>query len=388
MTVKFKTSDTAPKTVVFLNSLTKSFQTITYARKNPDRILSKVGAEKTKVVVSKETLLAEEFLKYQVFLTHFGCADQDFIGTVIYDKANKFNYFSYPIIGLKDDAAYLSIGADSQLSKAIYLPLEFTDKGYTIAKNTVRLSFITYEGQENPTAFITTSTDSHKFFISLKIDKDMSEDHIQTAFDTGNLHLYLNSFNQGSICKFTNMFRPIIEQGLMPSKGIFMVLKKGEISRGEYKNKPTVSSSWRVAYIDDSVSTLPMADDKGVIKLLKDASFMYASEAAEMTKDIVANDDLDLAVYFVVVTGEHISGDMRFLPSHSGAMSFEWLPLHHQKDFLSQYQTYMATLDNPVSADQAIKNLPQSSSTVANFVDDTSDEDIVTVDANGEELPF
>lgn len=373
--------------VVFLNTTTSSFQTITYARKHPEDILSVLGADKTKVAVNKLSLLSDELIKYQALLDCFNVSEQQYIGTVTYDKENKFNYFSYPTVGMKDEKAYLNIGADSAKCKAHYVPLVY-DNGYTLAGKKVNLTFIKYENQPDATPYLTVSHPGYKFFITLRLDKDVTEDHVQNAFDTGNLHLYLNPFSQGSICKFTTMFRPILEMGLLPENGIFMVLQRGKITRKVFNSKITASTSWKVGYIHESVANLPMYDDKGKTVTLKEASFMYASEAADMTKDVIQNNDLDQPLYYVVVTGKHISGNMTFLPSHNGALTFEWLPLHLQPLFLSQYQEFMAKGEKKGLDASNTAALPASSVAVASFVDGVVDDAKVYVDENGVDIPF
>lgn len=382
---------TTPKAIVFLNSLTSSFKTISYARKNPENILSKLGATKTRAVVKKSDLLEDERVKYQAFLDILGLPKMEDLGIVQYDSLNKFTYFSYPIIALKDDKVYLSIGADSQNTKTVYIPLEVSEKGgYTIKDFPVYLTAIQYEDQQDTTPYITFSSDSFKFFISMKVDKNASSEHIENAFRTGDLALYLKEFNSGCIVKFTSMFRPIIEGGLLPANGIFMVLTKGSISRDLWEGKPTVSSGWKIAYIDDTVGNLPILDDKNNPRTLKDASYMYASQASEMTADIVSNDDVDLPIYFVVVTGIHVSKKLNVLPSHSGALRFDYLPIHLQQAFKNQYQRYV-----DITNGNKTETLVPASGIAANFMagDDAIpvtvvNEEGIEVNEHGEELPF
>lgn len=192
------------------------------------------------------------------------------LGDSLFDVNTKQpTWFNAPTIGLaKGGELGLMIGVDdkSKNQKSCFVPLLFQDSDEPEDGLTrKRYYYFSFDGGKTRVVadlvpMVSPYDDDQMryyvmpnkpgqqrgFYLPFKVDKDVSEDSITAAWESGNFHLICRNFNS-TMVSLSNCFGLSFQDNSFPAGGVLILLKNGKLSVGNYDNKKLLSAKWEIA---------------------------------------------------------------------------------------------------------------------------------------------
>lgn len=325
------------RTAVFFRNSILSVQSIDYAFDYPQNLLSQ-DSKGTRCIVTGDTLMDNERVLYEDLCETLGIEPNNY-GTVSYDENNSFTFFSYPMIGLKDGKAVLMVGADVGKDwKAGYLDLVRDGEAYRLGKAKVSLVSVKTEIATIP--FIAVKSKAHIFYINLKTDKETTYEHIDHAWDNGEVELYLNPLSKSAV-KFSNMFKLLFDSNAFPDAGILMTWVRGKIKNPPEGKTWEKTSQWSIETIPPNYAELPVLDMNGNTVNFGDCGTIFVPSSSSATKSLISKGENGIERMYVYVSGKHATGNTHWIPSHTTATQAARLPINVQNTFQSQIKALL-----------------------------------------------
>jgi hypothetical protein len=329
------------RTQVFFSNSIFSVQSIDYAFDNPSNILSR-DEKGTRCITTPDSLTEKERELYKEFCEAMGVSPNNY-GTVFYDANNAFTFFSYPMMGIKDGKPTLMIGATvGKEYHAGFVPL--VREGETYKLNGLKAVLIGVKTETKTIPYVAVKTKNYVFHIGLKIDKETEFDHIDHAWDNGELELYLNPLSKTAV-KFSNMFKLLFDSNAFPSTGVLLVLNRGKVKQPPEGKNWEPNSQWSIEAYPQQLADLPVLDLDGNITELRNCGIIFVPAGSTLTKMLVSSEAVIERVY-VYVTGKHSSGNTHWMPAHTATQKPERLPINVQNTFQSLIKSLLMPKNN------------------------------------------
>lgn len=189
------------------------------------------------------------------------------LGDTSFDSVTKqASWFNAPTIGLKNNELGLMIGVDSgENHKSCFVPLKFYDSGEP--ENGITPSkyyYFSFDGKTKTIANLVPMPSPYGdgneiryyvmpnkpgqqrgFYLPFKCDKEIGDEAITAAWESGNFHVICKPFNS-SFVNLSNCFGLSFQDGTFPVGGVLILLKKGKLNVTNWNNSKISNAKWEV----------------------------------------------------------------------------------------------------------------------------------------------
>lgn len=325
-----------PRKPIFFTNLFTSIESGDYPFNFPQNVIGR-DDKGTRALVKLANMKPEQAEIFRAFMMAIG-ANPTNAGLALYDADNIFSYYTAPQLGKLGAEIGVMVGAKHGTEeKSDFIPLVLEDGTYTLNGRKVTMYGLMNPETKVSTPYLLLKTESYVFHIGVKYDRELvTFEHIDQAFDSGGLHLFVSSFF-GNYIAYNKMFQHLFKTDKFPLQGVLMHLVDGKLQTGG----EWVSSRWKIAQISTSQALLMVQDkDKNLMKL-EEVEGLYIPSSGQPTKMLMDDETIDSVWLHSIGAHKQKRPDFDWIPHHSCTTQLARLTPKVQQAFEPMIQEYL-----------------------------------------------